>query len=114
MNKSTYIMISSVLFGFKIGLIIVHLFSHLCGSYLGEFFTTEEQCRYAPISFVKSYEKIHEICSNYVSSGGRRPLQDRSITDSLKSLCNNLKYIDIWLKIFETNYVWSCNTYQNK
>ena len=55
------------------------------------------------------YGKLHPTYS--VSSGGDRPLPYGSTTITLKSLCNTLKLIYIWLQKFDTNYVWHCNDY---
>ena len=47
-----------------------------------------------------------------MSSGGDKPLPYGSTTDALKSLCDKLNFIGIWLPTFERNYVWICNKYK--
>ena len=52
---------------------------------------------------VKVYEKFNRICSDYVSSGGGGLILDGPTNDALKSLCNTLNFIGIWLKQFGKN-----------
>ena len=71
--------------------------SHFFGSHFEILFTTALQDRYEFMSSIKEYIKLHATCSDYVSSGGGRPLPYGSTTDALKPLCNILNLIDIWL-----------------
>ena len=54
---------------------------------------------------VDAYDNFHPPCYDYASSGGVIPLPDGPTIDSLKSICNTFKFIDILLQTFDRNYV---------
>ena len=77
--------------------------SNVCSSSLENLFTTARQNRYALMCSINSYEKLHVMLSDSVSSGGVITIPYGSATDSLKSLCGTLNFIKIWLQPFEIN-----------
>ena len=63
---------------------------------------------------VDTYDKLYLNFYDSVSSGGHVPLPYGSTIGVLKSLCNNINCIEVWLQTFETYYIWSCNWYPKK
>ena len=68
-------------------------------------FVNAYQDRRALMCGLKYYEIIHDMCSDSVSSGGRKLLPKDSITDVIFILVSTLLTHDVKE---ETKYVWRC------
>ena len=71
--------------------------AHFSGSAFEYFFTTAQKCRLDCMCYIYTYENLHTTRSYSVSDGGIILLPDGSKSDYLKSLCNTLNFIVIWL-----------------
>lgn len=76
---------------------IIHFFSHLSDSSFEDFFTTVKQDMHALMCYLNLYDKFHATSYGFMSSGGDIMLIFGSTTYVMKSLCNILNFIEIWL-----------------
>ena len=52
---------------------------------------------------ISAYEKLHPTCSGSIIIGVYILLPDGSTDDVLKTLCDTINFIAIWLQTFEVN-----------